>query len=362
MRDLLARLAQNDEGASSALRVLEYFDALDSNSVGPEAYLRGAAGLSSCSAGMILRERRLTVRIGRSGERLPADKDFPVDEGWLRSPVAGSSGGLVWIETSSPETFHELIIERVAAGVERWIGRMEGLVPDPGQAWSILLNDPVPDERRLQLFSALKLDPAGQYQVVAEVPATRGDGLRAVTQVQGVEVSAVIQPAPFAMELEVGYRARFGIGPAVRVGGLLDSWERAVVVLRLARQGESLPWDQLGVLGPLFLHADPAELLSERIVEAIDSGNMPWLDQTVTAVTQTGSVRGAADLLHLHHSTVQKRIDKLQQQFDLNLANARHVYHLWLACAAYRFATFGTPENMEGEIRLTPRPFDDPAH
>lgn len=360
MRDLLARLAQNDEDASAALRVLDYFDALDDRAGGPEAYLRGAAALSSSAVGMVLNERRLTLRIAPNGERLRTDRGFAPSDEWLQRALESSSGNRVWLETLERSTFHELILERVEQGVKRWTSRMEALIPEPAQAWSVLLNDPVPGERRHQLFAALRLDPTRRYQVVAHVPPARTDGLHAYTTVQGVQVGATIRPAPFEMEHEVGERARFGIGPAVDVAELLDSWRRAVVVLRLARQGEALPWDKLGVLAPLFLHAKTDELLAEPIVSAIDSENMPWLDQTVTAVTQTGSVRGAADLLGLHHSTVQKRIDKLQHQFNLNLSNARHVYHLWLACAAYRFATFGTPENMAREVRLTPRPFDVP--
>lgn len=357
MRDLLARLALQDEEASAALRVVDYFDALDGVAAGPEAYLRGAAALTSCNAGMVLRERRLTVRIGAAGDRLPIDGGFTVSDEWMSRALTPSSPDVVWIESSAGGGFADLVLERVAQGVQRWVGRMEAMVPEPDQAWAALLNDPVPEERRQQLFAALRLDESKKYQVVAHVPAVPTDGVHAYTMVQGVKVAVAIRPAPVTMEFEVG-RERFGIGPAVEVSHLLESWERAVVVLRLARQGECLPWDQLVVLGPLFLRADTADLLAEPLIAAIDEGNLSWLDQTVTAVTQTGSVRGAADVLGLHHSTVQKRIDRLQQQFHLNMNNARHVYHLWLACAAHRYATFGTPANMEAEVRLTPRPFD----
>jgi hypothetical protein len=361
MRDLLARLAQNDEEASAALRVLDYFDALDSSSAGPEAYLRGAAGLTSCGAGMILQGRSLALRIGGAGDRLPTDRGFAPSNEWVQRTLTSSTPDVVWLESVEHTTFHDLVLERVAQGVQRWVGRMEAMVPEPAQAWAALLNDPVPEERRQQLFAALRLDLSQTYQVVAHVPAEPSDSLHAYTMVQGVQVVATIRPAPVRMELEVGGRQRFGVGPAVEVSRLLDSWERAVVVLRLARQGEALPWDQLVVLGPLFLKADTADILAEPIVAAIEAGNLPWLDQTVTAVTQTGSVRGAADLLGLHHSTVQKRIDRLQQQFHLNMSNARHVYHLWMACAAHRYATFGTVANMEADVRLTPRPFDRQA-
>lgn len=358
MRDLLARLAQRDEDAAAALRVLDYFDALDGGTAGPEAYLRGAAGLTACAVGLVLSRRRLALRIGAAGDRLPTDRNFEPSDDWVTRTLAGSPVDKIWIESTANSTFTQLVLERVAEGVERWLARMDAMVPEPPQAWATLLNDPVPEERREQLFAALRLDETKRYQVVAQIPPTPRTEIHAHTTVQGVQVVASIHPAPFRMELEVGSAARFGIGPDVEVRDLLESWELAVVVLRLARPGEALPWDHLVVLGPLLRRADPADLLADPVVAAIEAGNLSWLDQTVTAVTQTGSVRGAADLLGLHHSTVQKRIDRVQQQFHLNMANSRHLYHLWLACVVHRYATFGTPANLEAEVRLTPRPFD----
>lgn len=356
MRDLLARLALHDEDASAALRVYDYFDALDASAAGPEAYLRGAAGLSSCGAGMRLPERHLTLRVGSGGQRLPSGDDFQPAEAWPQTAIGGEGQDRVWVETDEPSMLHELILERVVQGVRRWMNRIETLVPDPAQAWTALLNDPVPPERRHQLLAALKLDSSRTYQVVAHLPATPSGGLHAYTNLCGVAVGATIRRAPYDTEVNSGDNARVGVGPEVDVAGLLTSWERAAIVLRIARPGETTRWDRLGVLGPMFLHVSAEELLADPVVTAINSDTMPWLDQTVTAVTQTGSVRGAADLLQLHHSTVQKRLDKLQQEFNLNLANQRHVYHLWLALAAFRYATFGTPANLEREVRLTPRP------
>lgn len=359
MRDLLARLALQDEAAAAALRVLDYFDALDAGDAGPEAYLRGAAGLTACGAGMRLPERHLILRVGPTGQRLPAGPDVETSAAWPQTAIAGQAQDLVWIEADEPGTVHTFVLERVVQGVQRWMSRMETLVPEPAQAWTALLNDPVPAERRQQLLAALRLDPGRRYQVVAHLPADPDGGLHAYTHLCGVAVGATIRPAPVEMTLQNGDNARFGIGPAVEVADLLTSWERAAIVLRIARPGEATIWDRLGVLGPMFLHVDAEDLLADPVITAITSDAMPWLDQTVTAVTQTGSVRGAADLLGLHHSTVQKRLDKLQQQFNLNLANQRHVYYLWLACAAHRYATFGTPANLEREARLTPRPPDE---
>ena len=361
MRDFLAALATQNASVAAALRVLDYFDALDARGVGPEAYVRGATALTARIVGVSQVGRGLSLRIGAGGERLRRGSAVPFDERWPSRSIGPDSADRVWIETTDADTSYGLVLERIAHGVQRWADRLDALAPSPEQAWATLLNDPIPEERSRQLFAALRLDTTRQYHVVAHLPVGWGAELRASAVVRGIEVGASIVPAPFAMQPQVGGRERFGIGPAVAVEELRSSWKRAVIVLRMARPGEALTWDRLGVLAPLFLHAQTDDLLGSPIVHAIEAGNLPWLDETVTAVTQTGSIRGAADLLGLHHSTVQKRIDKLQQQFDLNLANARHAYHLWLACAAHRYASFGTPENMERDVRLTPRPFDAPA-
>ncbi|MDY0828505.1 helix-turn-helix domain-containing protein [Microbacterium sp. BG28] len=361
MRDFLARLALRDESVAAALRVLDYFDALDARGVGPEAYVRGAAALTSRVVGVALAGRRLSLRVGPGGDRLRGEAVADKGEEWPSRAIGPGDTDRVWIESTDVDTSYDLVLERIAQGIQRWADRLDALAPEPEQAWATLLNDPIPEERSRQLFAALRLDSARRYHVVAHLPVDWGDGLRASAVVRGTAVGATIQPAPFAMGPQVGGKGRFGIGPAVPVEELRSSWKRAVIVLRMARPGEALTWDRLGVLAPLFLHAQTSDLLASPIISAIEAGNLPWLDETVTAVTQTGSIRGAADLLGLHHSTVQKRIDKLQQQFDLNLGNARHAYHLWLACAAHRYASFGTPENMELDVRLTPRPFDDPS-
>lgn len=361
MRDFLATLATQNASVAAAVKVLDYFDALDARGVGPEAYVRGATALTSRVVGVSQASRGLSLRIAAGGERLRRDPADSFDERWPSRSIGPDPADRVWIEATDTDTSYGLVLERIAQGVQRWADRLDALAPSPEQSWATLLNDPIPEERSRQLFGALRLDPTRRYHVVAHLPLEWREGLRASAVLRGIEVGATIVLAPFTLPAQVGGRERIGIGPAVEIADLRSSWRRAAIVLRMARPGEALTWDRLGVLAPLFLHAQTSDLLASPIVRAIEEGNLAWLDETVTAVTQTGSIRGAADLLNLHHSTVQKRIDKLQQQFDLNLANARHAYHLWLACAAHRYASFGTPENMERDVRLTPRPFDAPA-
>lgn len=343
MRDLLARLAQDDEGASSALRVLDYFDALDERLAGPEAYLRGAVALSSQAAGLSISARRINIRIGASGERIALPPDFSTKLDWPQADLPSTTPGRVWIEEDDPGVLHSLVLERVVQGIGRWSSPIDALVTTPAEAWRILLNDPVPYDRRAQLLAALRLDESRLYRVVARVPNVPARGVYAVATVDGVEVGVEIARADFPISRD-DTKSRAGIGPATAVSDILRSWEGASTVLRMARLGEHLSWEEMGVLGPLFMHSQPHELLADPVVSAMAPGDMGWIDETINAIAKAGSVRGAADLLHLHHSTVQKRVDKLHQMFDVDLSIARHIHRLWLACVTYRFVSFGGTE------------------
>ena len=340
MRDLLSRLAPRDAEAGAALRVLDYFDSLDSSSAGPEAYLRGGAALTESVTGMRLPDRGIDVRVDPAGRRLPNRSSGP-EAGWPTAEISPGTGSQVWVENPDPSTIDHLVLERLAQGVSRWHDRMESFAPSPAQAWSILLNDPVAADRRVQLIGALRLDASRTYRVLAATATQSSEPLSAMAEVSGVPVRAIIQLASVEVGSDLpGHRG--GVGPAVAPADIMESWSRALVVLRMARLGELVHWDRLKVVGPLFLHATPEEVMTDPMVQLITAEQIPWLDETVTALTKAKSVRGACALLGLHHSTVQKRVDRLQGTFDLDLSNSRHLFYLWLGCVAQRFAVFGT--------------------
>ncbi|RAX20733.1 MULTISPECIES: helix-turn-helix domain-containing protein [Actinomyces] len=340
MRDLLSRLAARDTEAGVALRVLDYFDSLDGSGAGPEAYLRGGAALTGSVTGMSLQDRGIDIRVDPAGRRLPSRSTGP-ESGWPTACVSPDTGSRIWVENPDPSTTDRLVLERLVQGVSRWRDRMDSFAPSPAQAWSILLNDPVAADRRVQLISSLRLDANRTYRVLATTKISGADQLSATTDIGAVRVYAVIQPASIRLDSEFpGHRG--GAGPAVAPTDIMESWSRARTVLRMAPFGKLLEWDRFKVIAPLFLHAMPEDVMTDPTVQLITAEQIPWLEETVTALTRAKSVRGACVELGLHHSTVQKRVDRLQDTFDLDLSNSRHLFYLWLGCVAQRFAVFGT--------------------
>src|SRR5262249_31018411 len=129
----------------------------------------------------------------------------------------------------------------------------------------------------------------------------------------GVILATTIDPARFP----AGTRARVGDAPS-----LDRAWREARAALRFTSPHE-----------PVIHHADlrrlalltdlPPELLSRSPdVVAIErvAGN-PHDLETLDVYCATGSLRRAADLLHLHHSSVGRRLDQIGKTLGLNLAD-----------------------------------------
>lgn len=340
MRELLTRLAVDDPDASDALKVLEYFDVLDANHAGPEAYLRGAAAMSSCIVGLQLPERHLALRVDSSGRRVSSEPPQPGAQ-WLSLDLSPEATGKVWLENDrEAATFHHLLVERVARGVGQWVRRIEGLAPTPREALATLLNDPVPAERQRLLRGALRINPDRSYRLIAFLPDRGPQGLvDAEATIDGRAVGAAVIAAELK-DAAFDNGAVVGVGPATRLEGLFDTWACASTALKLTDQGVTT-WDDLGVLGPLFRDVDVSELDTDPLVAKLDTLDMPWLSATVDAITNTGSARAASLQLDLHHSSVQKRIDRIRDQLGLDLTQPREATTLWLALRAHRFIHFG---------------------
>ncbi|MEU6120618.1 helix-turn-helix domain-containing protein [Streptomyces sp. NPDC047123] len=58
--------------------------------------------------------------------------------------------------------------------------------------------------------------------------------------------------------------------------------------------------------------------------------------ETLDAYCATGSLRRAADLLHLHHSSVARRIDQLGRSLAIDLTEPTGLVRARLALTAWR--------------------------
>ncbi|WP_199844814.1 helix-turn-helix domain-containing protein, partial [Streptomyces scabiei] len=109
---------------------------------------------------------------------------------------------------------------------------------------------------------------------------------------------------------------RVGVGPAVPLLELPDSWAAARTALRFTADGT--PHDP----GPRVVYADELGgigLLAELVVPGADPppdvraldaavADAPWMLTTLHAVASTASLRAAAVEVNVHHSTLQDRL------------------------------------------------------
>ncbi|SSC25080.1 PucR C-terminal helix-turn-helix domain-containing protein, partial [Klenkia terrae] len=141
---------------------------------------------------------------------------------------------------------------------------------------------------------------------------------------------------------------RCGAGPAGPVQDLPRSAELAALALRLTAEGT--PEDP----GPRVVHADDVTTVLALVRAAADEPPLPdvraldaaaaagpWVLTTLDAVATTGSQRDAARALHLHHSTLQDRLQHAEQLLGWDLRDPAGRLRLQLALHLRRAARAG---------------------
>lgn len=291
MRELLGRLTVLDPAASESVKIIDYFDSLVAGGAGAEAIVRAAAILGVSTAAARVRGR--VVRIDADGRRL--------DDGAASaaaSEAASEATTTVWFErTSGPTVNDAMILDRA---------RLALAIIETRSAPTTSMVDRVidPDASRVDRQAAahrLKLD--GAVRVVATPPPG---------------------PRPFAgpaTVLATPYGAVWvGLGndvPAIgpvgeSVAHDLDDLPRACAdaLLGLRLADERHPIVDTAELGALIVLARGYDRTAARHPDvvrlaALDTRTLDALDVMV----DSESIRGAAAILSLHHSTLQSRHD-----------------------------------------------------
>ncbi|MFF0588207.1 hypothetical protein ACFYWD_19780 [Streptomyces sp. NPDC003781] len=296
MHQLVGRLNSLDPQAGETLRIVSYFDVLITRGAGLDGLLRGAAVLSGTVAGAQIRGR--VTRRDPDGHPVTDDLDRR-RQGSRRSHADWA----VWLERDGePEPDDEMIVERLALGVELLDARRgpeRGLDAIVDQARSVA--------ERTALLARRRIDPATPVRVLAtaadaaeigEAPSaivpTRYGLLRAT-----LDLSGTIRRPPEPV----------GFGIRVRADRAPESWEAAIVALRLT--DASTPAVDAADLGAMLLLAqtyDPEHPHEDvRTLARLDRRSADVLRTLVEA----DSVRSAAAELGMHHSTVQARHEAL---------------------------------------------------
>ncbi|MFE1392985.1 hypothetical protein ACFW3Z_08935 [Nocardiopsis alba] len=295
MHQLVGRLNSLGPQASETLRIVSYFDALIARNTGLDGLLRGAAVLSGTVAGARIR--------GRVNRRDP-DGHAPVETADARRRSSHRSDGdwEVWLERDGdPGPDDEMIVERLALGVELIEARRR-----PEHGLDAIIDAARPITERVSLLAERRIDPAAPVRILA-VPAdapevdgapsaivpTRYGLLRAVLDLYG----KVTPPEPV------------GLGIRVRADRAPESWEAAVIALRLTET--SVPVVDATDLGAMLLLAqayDPRNPHEDvRALAGLDRRSA----EILLALVEADSLRSAATALGMHHSTVQARHEAL---------------------------------------------------
>ena len=311
MQELVGRLTALDPEASDTLKVVSYFDTLVAGGVGIETLLRGAAVLTGTIAGRAI-EGRASTRIAPDGERVESGRDA---EASVWPSRRTSDGSRIWIEREGAAHANDaMVLERLALAVAITSARRANTADAAVEV--VVSASAAPAERAVAFHPDAAALVPGPNAVVAT-----SRGLARVVLVDR------------AIDVPSGIVAGIGIdGPAER---LPESWASALVALRLSTERQ--PVVDAAELGAVLLVAEAADRRGEphpdaTALAALDARSREVLE----AVADAGSMRAAASVLGMHHSSVQARADAITAQlgYDPRTPTGRTRYFLARALAA----------------------------
>jgi hypothetical protein len=340
MEALVERLSRLDAQAEGSLRVVMFFDTLIRRRVDLPALARASASLAECVAGISLHGAERPIRAAPDGTPaaappIPAAMTVPItlDEEEI---------GTVWLERPGPSgRLDDVLLDRLAiaaaAVVERY-GPARTTMADPALVELVISSDT--DEaaraRALRLLGFAADLPIRVAAVRSELALDRvavlacpGRPAKAAPIADvGVILATGIDPTRFP----AGVRA--GLGAAV---GPERSWQQARTALRFTTARRPVVrHDNLGALA--LLAQVPPEVMRDnadvaavgRIADSADDL------ETLDVYCAAGSLRRAADLLHLHHSSVARRVEQIGKALDIDLSEPTGLLRARIALTAWQ--------------------------
>ncbi|MFE5871371.1 helix-turn-helix domain-containing protein [Streptomyces roseifaciens] len=340
MEALAVRLSGLDPYVDGAMRIVAFYDTLMRRRVDLPALARASAGLAECVAGIGLHGTGRVTRVSPDGRQAsappaPASTTVPItlDEEEI---------GTVWLERPGPPNpLDEVLLDRLAiaaAAVAEQYGPARTTMADPALVELAISadSDEAARARALRLLGFAADLPVRVVAVRSRLPLCRLGGLlcpagpvkAAPLADVGVILATAIDPARFP----AGVRA--GIGATESPD---RSWRQARTALRFT--GPREPVVRYADLGALALLAEiPKDASRDNAdVAAIAriSGNPEDMD-TLDIYCATGSLRRAADLLHLHHSSVARRLEQIAKTLGIELTEPTGLMRVRLALTAWR--------------------------
>jgi hypothetical protein len=340
MEALAERLSQLDTHVEGALRVVMFYDTLMRRRVDLPVLVRASAGLAECVAGIRLHGTGRVIRFSPGGTEAadpapPASTTIPVT-------LDDEEIGTVWLERPGEAgLLDEVVLDRLAiaaaAVVERY-GPARTTMADPALVELVISGDS-DEAARNRALRLLGFAPDLAIRVAAvrsAVPLDQIGGLvcpgRPVKAAPLGDVGVIL-----ATTMDT---ARFPDGVCAGVGAAASpdrSWREARTALRFttARQ-PVVHYDRLGALALLAQVPEEAARDNADVVAIGRVAGNPDDLATLDAYCATGSLRRAADLLHLHHTSVARRVDLIGQALDLELTDPAGLTRARLALTAWR--------------------------
>ncbi|MGW2013456.1 helix-turn-helix domain-containing protein [Streptomyces sp. NPDC001927] len=342
MEALAVRLSGLDAYAEGAIRVVAFYDTLMRRRVDLPALARASAGLAECVAGIRLHGTGRALRVAPDGSP-PADPPTPVP-GSAPVPITLDEEeiGEVWLERPGPPLLLDVVVlERLALAaatvVERY-GPARTTMADPALVELVISSggDEAATARALRLLGFAPDVPVEVVAVRSRLPLHRigalvcpGRPVKAATVGDvGVLLTTGVDEDRFPAD------ARAGIGAA---DGPERSWRQARTALRFTTPHRPVVHHaRLGALA-LLAQVPPGAAREDPDVAAIaalagNAGDLATLD----AYCATGSQRRAAQLLHLHHSSVARRLEQIGKALGIDLAEPAGLVRATVALTTWR--------------------------
>jgi hypothetical protein len=336
MRELIQRLSALDDDAASAMKMIAHFDALLAQGAGVTALVRGAAVLSGWPCGIHLPEHSLYARVDAQGRAMK-----PLDEsaiqGWPHQRLIEGSDGMVWLERPAERAGSNdaMILERLAAGIHLTLERVSpSALSDDAAAIEIIVTASSPAALR-KAVRRLHFGEDSMVRVVVSGPAV------APASRSSAAISSTIGPIQVGLlqDGEMPLAEPCGIGSRVPVLEAQRSLRQSLVALAMAsRITPVVDWDEWGALAELAASADRIRHPDVERIAAISTD--PAAVDTLEALAVSDSIRGAANLLNLHHSTVQQRQARLEETLGFHITSPAGRTRVLVALASLRLRDF----------------------
>ncbi|MEV4873090.1 helix-turn-helix domain-containing protein [Streptomyces syringium] len=340
MEALAVRLSQLDSEAEGVVRVVMFYDTLMRRRVDLPALARASAGLAACVAGIRLHSTGRAIRISPDGRETSAPQ--PPASTTMPITLDEEEIGTVWLERpGAPGPLDELLLDRLAlaagAVVERY-GPARTTMADPALLELVISSDS--DEaaraRALRLLGFAAGLPVHVVAVRSQLPLDRLGGLvcpgRPVKAAPLADVGVILATAVDPARFPAGVHA--GIGAA---GSPDRSWREARTALRFTTPRRTVV--HYAGLGALALLAEVPRDVARDNADVAAIARMaanPEDLETLDAYCATGSLRRAAEVLHLHHSSVARRLEQIGRTLGVELTAPAGLIRAELALTAWR--------------------------